>query len=169
MESPQAQDLLHKRLIFSILQHLNTFVANGPSSGVDVEGLEVAIQCVGSSFGVDINNADHQAQYGIPVSLPQIFVAGLEHVAQAQAAQAQAQAQTQQVLIKFFLAIFIISEVFFFCSDFCPPLSLQSEQDAGNQWLRKSPLKATFPERNVNLYFEQFPSTWQISSKLFYM
>ncbi len=122
MESPQAQDLLHKRLIFSILQHLNTFVANGPSSSIDVEGLEVAIQCVGSSFGVDINNADHQAQYGIPVSLPQIFVAGLEHVARAQAAQAQAQTQTQQVLIKFFLAIFILSEVFLFL--LLPSLSL---------------------------------------------
>lgn len=88
-EPPKDVDLMHKRLVYSILQYLSGLTAQSGAAGVvpaglDTEGLEVAMQCISSSFGVDVTNPEHQSQYGVPFQLPDIYNFGLLHLAQAQ-------------------------------------------------------------------------------------
>lgn len=74
---------MHKRLVFSIVQYLNGLIHNSETvpAGLDKEGLEVAVQCISSAFGLDPANVE---QYGVPFPLPDIYNFGLIHLAQAQ-------------------------------------------------------------------------------------
>lgn len=72
----QAESLMNKKLAFSIIQYLSDISAKAPE-GVDVESLEVATQCLGQAFGLDITDEEQKKQHSIGTSLDQIFKYGL--------------------------------------------------------------------------------------------
>jgi hypothetical protein len=86
MDAPKDLDLMHKRVVLSVIQYLNGLAqsADAAPTGLDREGLEVAVQCISSAFGVDATNAEHQAQFGVPFLLTDIYNYGLLHLAQSQ-------------------------------------------------------------------------------------
>ena len=67
---------IQQKLVFSILQHLTEVSAKAPE-GVDVESLEVAIQCLGQAFSMDVADEEHKKQYAIGSPLEHIFKYGL--------------------------------------------------------------------------------------------
>ncbi|KAG0046111.1 hypothetical protein BGZ83_008706 [Gryganskiella cystojenkinii] len=63
-----------KHLVFSILEFLQTSIGNGTIKADDAEGVEVAIQCIGEAFGVDLNDAAQAQTYSTkPATLVSIF------------------------------------------------------------------------------------------------
>ncbi|KAF9369981.1 hypothetical protein CPC16_004057 [Podila verticillata] len=63
-----------KHLVFSILEFLQSSLNNGTIKEDDSEGIEVAIQCIGEAFGVDINDAAQAQTYSTkPATLVSIF------------------------------------------------------------------------------------------------
>lgn len=90
MDAPKDLELMHKRVVFSILQYLNGLTQGGAAvpAGLDKEGLEVAVQCIASAFGVDPANSEHQSQFAVPFQLTDIYNYGLLHLAQQQQAAA---------------------------------------------------------------------------------
>ncbi|RUS30077.1 hypothetical protein BC938DRAFT_479878 [Jimgerdemannia flammicorona] len=63
-----------KHLVFSILEFLNKSVTDGTIKPDDVEGIEVAVQCIGEAFGVDPEDPEQQAAYTTkPATLLNIF------------------------------------------------------------------------------------------------
>jgi hypothetical protein len=84
MDAPKDLELMHKRVVFSILQYLNGLTQGGAAvpAGLDKEGLEVAVQCIASAFGVDPANSEHQSQFAVPFQLTDIYNYGLLHLAQ---------------------------------------------------------------------------------------
>ncbi|KAI1295244.1 hypothetical protein EDD11_007882 [Mortierella claussenii] len=63
-----------KHLVFSILEFLQTSVNNGTIKPDDSEGVEVAIQCIGEAFGVDLNDSAQAQTYSTkPATLMSIF------------------------------------------------------------------------------------------------
>ncbi|KAG9067809.1 hypothetical protein KI688_011397 [Linnemannia hyalina] len=67
-------DEKQKHLVFSILEFLQTSVNNGTIKQDDSEGVEVAIQCIGEAFGVDLNDAAQAKAYSTkPATLVSIF------------------------------------------------------------------------------------------------
>ncbi|KAG0350930.1 hypothetical protein BG005_009564 [Podila minutissima] len=63
-----------KHLVFSILEFLQASLNNGTIKEDDSEGIEVAIQCIGEAFGVDINDAAQAQTYSTkPATLVSIF------------------------------------------------------------------------------------------------
>lgn len=84
MDAPKDLELMHKRVVFSILQYLNGLAQGGAAvpAGLDKEGLEVAVQCIASAFGVDPANSEHQTQFAVPFQLTDIYNYGLLHLAQ---------------------------------------------------------------------------------------
>lgn len=71
-----AESLLQKKLAFSIIQYLNDISSKAPE-GVDVESLEVATQCLGQAFALDVSDEEQKKQHAIGTSLDQIFKYGL--------------------------------------------------------------------------------------------
>eukprot|EP01102_Stenamoeba_stenopodia_P014599 TRINITY_DN4871_c0_g1_i1.p1 TRINITY_DN4871_c0_g1~~TRINITY_DN4871_c0_g1_i1.p1 ORF type:complete len:457 (+),score=123.42 TRINITY_DN4871_c0_g1_i1:36-1373(+) len=80
----------YKQLVFSILEFLQD-VSNGPLKieGLDTESLEVATQCLSSTFDVDLNNEDHKKYSIRPLTLPGVFALGLAGKEQLSNALAQ--------------------------------------------------------------------------------
>ncbi|KAG0239725.1 hypothetical protein BGW41_007525 [Actinomortierella wolfii] len=67
-------DEKQKRLVFSILEFLQTSISNGTIKQDDHEGIEVAIQCIGEAFGVDIHDEAQAKELSIkPATLTSIF------------------------------------------------------------------------------------------------
>ncbi|KAK3836913.1 MAG: hypothetical protein JOS17DRAFT_680579 [Linnemannia elongata] len=67
-------DEKQKHLVFSILEFLQTSLNNGTIKQDDSEGIEVAIQCIGEAFGVDLNDAAQAQAYSTkPATLVSIF------------------------------------------------------------------------------------------------
>ncbi|KAF9133053.1 hypothetical protein BGW39_010743 [Mortierella sp. 14UC] len=67
-------DEKQKHLVFSILEFLQTSISNGTIKQDDAEGIEVAIQCIGEAFGVDVNDAAQAQTYSTkPATLVSIF------------------------------------------------------------------------------------------------
>ncbi|KAG0216146.1 hypothetical protein BGX33_000410 [Mortierella sp. NVP41] len=67
-------DEKQKHLVFSILEFLQTSLNNGTIKEDDSEGIEVAIQCIGEAFGVDLNDAAQAQTYSTkPATLVSIF------------------------------------------------------------------------------------------------
>ncbi|KAF9357299.1 hypothetical protein BGX26_003948 [Mortierella sp. AD094] len=67
-------DEKQKHLVFSILEFLQTSLNNGTIKQDDSEGIEVAIQCIGEAFGVDLNDAAQAQTYSTkPATLMSIF------------------------------------------------------------------------------------------------
>ncbi|ORX44958.1 hypothetical protein DM01DRAFT_1177964 [Hesseltinella vesiculosa] len=63
-----------KALVYSILEFLQKSCTDGTISADDSEGIEVAIQCIGESFGVDVNDPAQQELYNTkPANLLSIF------------------------------------------------------------------------------------------------
>ncbi|KAK9766202.1 Small glutamine-rich tetratricopeptide repeat-containing protein 2 [Basidiobolus ranarum] len=63
-----------KRLVFSILEFLQQSVNDGTIKADDVEGIEVAMQCIGESFGVDVQDETQRAMFTTkPATLSTIF------------------------------------------------------------------------------------------------
>ncbi|TPX48886.1 hypothetical protein SeMB42_g02822 [Synchytrium endobioticum] len=63
-----------KKLVFAICEFLQKSIKDGIVTEEGHEGLEVAIQCIGQAFGVDIHDASQAAQYSVkPTGLPAIF------------------------------------------------------------------------------------------------
>ncbi|KAI9294611.1 receptor-like kinase binding protein [Neoconidiobolus thromboides FSU 785] len=63
-----------KQLVFSFIEFLNTCVEDGTIKSEDAESLEVATQCIGEVFGVDVNDAKQKEELSIkPTTLLQIF------------------------------------------------------------------------------------------------
>jgi len=76
MSAPTADSLIEKKLVFSILQYLTEVNSKAPE-GVDVESLEVAIQCLSQAFSLDVNDEEHKKQHAIGSPLDQVFRYGL--------------------------------------------------------------------------------------------
>ncbi|KAF9198787.1 hypothetical protein BGZ49_000289 [Haplosporangium sp. Z 27] len=67
-------DEKQKHLVFSILEFLQTSINNGTIKQDDSESIEVAIQCIGEAFGVDLNDAAQAQTYSTkPATLMSIF------------------------------------------------------------------------------------------------
>ncbi|KAF9434440.1 hypothetical protein BGZ76_008020 [Entomortierella beljakovae] len=67
-------DEKQKHLVFSILEFLQTSINNGTIKEDDSEGIEVAIQCIGEAFGVDLNDSTQAQTYSTkPATLTSIF------------------------------------------------------------------------------------------------
>jgi len=86
MDTSKDLDLMHKRLAFSIVHYLSGLAQSRENvpEGFDAEGLEVAVQCIASAFGLDTTSPEQQAQFGVPFDLPDIYNFGLIHLAQTQ-------------------------------------------------------------------------------------
>ncbi|CAO3568319.1 unnamed protein product [Mortierella alpina] len=64
-----------KHLVFSILEFLQASLDNGTIKPDDSEGVEVAIQCIGEAFGVDLNDAVQAQTYSTkPATLVSILM-----------------------------------------------------------------------------------------------
>jgi len=60
--------------VLSIIDFLNVSIGDGTVKQDDIEGLDVAIQCIGEAFGVDPNDDDQRARLAInPATLQSIF------------------------------------------------------------------------------------------------
>ncbi|KAJ3291121.1 hypothetical protein HK104_006325 [Borealophlyctis nickersoniae] len=67
-------DEKRKRLAFAICDYLQQSITNGTIKEDDAEGIEVAVQCIGEAFGIDLTDDSQQQQYSIkPATLPSIF------------------------------------------------------------------------------------------------
>ncbi|KND03016.1 uncharacterized protein SPPG_02087 [Spizellomyces punctatus DAOM BR117] len=67
-------DNKQKRLAFAICDYLQESIKNGTIKQDDAEGVEVAIQCIGEAFEIDLSDKDQQTQFSIkPANLPKIF------------------------------------------------------------------------------------------------
>jgi len=80
MQAPPVDDetFAKRSLVFSFLEFLSQQSSSEGSLVVDSEGLEVAQQCLGEAFGLDINNQEQKQQYSIePLSLLQVFSSAL--------------------------------------------------------------------------------------------
>jgi len=63
-----------KALVYSILEFLQKSCEDGTISADDSEGIEVAMQCIGEAFGVDVSNEEQQKAYSTkPTTLLNIF------------------------------------------------------------------------------------------------
>ncbi|KAJ3218844.1 Adenylate kinase 7 [Dinochytrium kinnereticum] len=63
-----------KRLAFAICDFLTASIKNGVIKEDDAEGIEVAIQCIGEAFGVDLSDPEQQSKLSVkPASLSTIF------------------------------------------------------------------------------------------------
>jgi len=69
-------DKVQKKLVFSVLQYLNGISESAPE-GVDVESLEVAVQCLGQAFSIDVTDEEQKKDLEISASLDQLFKYGL--------------------------------------------------------------------------------------------
>lgn len=65
------------RLIFAILQYFDDQQRSPDLSPAAIESLEVATQCLESAYGISIRDVEASAMYQTPLSLPDIFAAGL--------------------------------------------------------------------------------------------
>merc|ERR1712137_678571 len=65
-----------KQLVFSILQYLSS-VSQSQREDIDVESLEVAIQCLGTAFALDVNDEAQKEEFATETSLKEIFKYGL--------------------------------------------------------------------------------------------
>ncbi|KAG0347566.1 hypothetical protein BG004_007470 [Podila humilis] len=85
-----------KHLVFSILEFLQSSLNNGTIKEDDSEGIEVAIQCIGEAFGVDINDASQAQTYSTKpatlVSIFDVFVNAQKKLSNKAAASASASA-----------------------------------------------------------------------------
>jgi len=72
----ERKEVLHKKLVFSILEFFQTVIDERPP-GLDVEGLEVGVQCVQAAFGVDPSDSEHRERYAVDAPLEQTFRTGL--------------------------------------------------------------------------------------------
>ncbi|KAF9947498.1 hypothetical protein BGZ65_008761, partial [Modicella reniformis] len=63
-----------KHLVFAILEFLQTSLKNGTIKQDDAEGIEVAIQCIGEAFDVDLNDPTQAQTFSTkPATLMSIF------------------------------------------------------------------------------------------------
>ncbi|KAG6837865.1 hypothetical protein H0H93_013018 [Arthromyces matolae] len=63
-----------QRLVYAIIDFLNQSISEGKVRADDVEGLEVAIQCIGEAFNVDPSNQQQVDQLSVkPATLQSIF------------------------------------------------------------------------------------------------
>lgn len=63
-----------RQLVFSILEFLQTCIEDGTVKPEEIESLEVATQCIGETFDVDITNEAQKRELSIkPANLLQIF------------------------------------------------------------------------------------------------
>ncbi|KAJ1964679.1 Small glutamine-rich tetratricopeptide repeat-containing protein 2 [Dispira parvispora] len=67
-------DNSQRKLAFSILEFLQQSVATGQIPASSTEGIEIAVDCIGEAFGVDINDDQQRSELSIsPATLPQVF------------------------------------------------------------------------------------------------
>ncbi|OCF38469.1 cytoplasmic protein [Kwoniella heveanensis CBS 569] len=67
-------DVKKKQLVFNIIEFLRTSAQDGTIKEDDKESLEVAVQCIAESFGVDPDSSEDQSAYSIaPASLLSIL------------------------------------------------------------------------------------------------
>nr|XP_019046436.1 cytoplasmic protein [Kwoniella bestiolae CBS 10118]OCF25366.1 cytoplasmic protein [Kwoniella bestiolae CBS 10118] len=67
-------DAKKKQLVFNIIEFLRTSAQDGTVKEDDKESLEVAVQCIAESFGVDPDSSEDQKSYSIaPASLLSIL------------------------------------------------------------------------------------------------
>ncbi|OCF60736.1 cytoplasmic protein [Kwoniella mangroviensis CBS 10435] len=67
-------DARKKQLVFNIIEFLRTSAQDGTVKEDDKESLEVAVQCIAESFGVDPDSSEDQKSYSIaPASLLSIL------------------------------------------------------------------------------------------------
>ncbi|WRT66484.1 uncharacterized protein IL334_003443 [Kwoniella shivajii] len=67
-------DVKKKQLVFNIIEFLRTSAQDGTVKEDDKESLEVAVQCIAESFGVDPDSSSDQKSYSIaPASLLSIL------------------------------------------------------------------------------------------------
>ncbi|PKC17986.1 hypothetical protein RhiirA5_265234, partial [Rhizophagus irregularis] len=64
---------IKKRLVFSILQFLQQSIKDGTIKEEDTEGVEVAVQCIGEAFGVNVEDPEQKAAYSTKAPLLTIF------------------------------------------------------------------------------------------------
>merc|ERR1712093_954080 len=63
-----------QRLVYSILEFLQASMDDGTIKQDDKEGIEVAIQCIGEAFSVDMADEGQKSQLSVkPANLQQIF------------------------------------------------------------------------------------------------
>ena len=92
IEMDTTTDLEHvdspkNQVIYVFLEYLQDLKNEGKMTEDTLESVEVAMQCLNSSFGVDLNDEDSRKKYSIkPHSLPTVLGLGLsgkEKLAQA--------------------------------------------------------------------------------------
>ncbi|KAJ1651534.1 Small glutamine-rich tetratricopeptide repeat-containing protein 2 [Dispira simplex] len=67
-------DNSQRKLVFAILEFLQQSVATDQVPASSTEGLEIAVDCIGEAFGVDINDDQQRSELSIaPATLPQVF------------------------------------------------------------------------------------------------
>ncbi|TPX33321.1 hypothetical protein SmJEL517_g03773 [Synchytrium microbalum] len=67
-------DEKRKKLVFAICEFLQKSIKDKSVKEDDIEGLEVAIQCIGEAFGIDTSDPSQATLYSVkPATLPVIF------------------------------------------------------------------------------------------------
>jgi small glutamine-rich tetratricopeptide repeat-containing protein alpha len=67
-----------QQVVFAFLEYLQDLLKDNKIEEDNVEGVEVALQCLSATFGVDINNEEMKKKYSIkPHSLPTVLGLGL--------------------------------------------------------------------------------------------
>ncbi|CAO3611230.1 unnamed protein product [Cunninghamella blakesleeana] len=86
-----------KALVFSILEFLQKSCTDGTISTDDVEGIEVAMQCIGEAFGVDTSDVTQQEAYSTkPANLLSIFDVYLKTKSKSKAQPSSSNISTSQ-------------------------------------------------------------------------
>ncbi|KZV63138.1 hypothetical protein PENSPDRAFT_590381, partial [Peniophora sp. CONT] len=68
-----SSEFTKKRLVLSIIDFLNSSLADGTVKEDDKESLEVAVQCIGEAFGVDPSSPEASKLSIAPATLPSVL------------------------------------------------------------------------------------------------
>jgi hypothetical protein len=87
MQNPQRDPEVEKKLLFSILEYLQSLTREENNLGLDRESLQVAIDCLSSAVKLNISDPQQRQLYSVGnVSLPNIFSLGLARTEQLELA-----------------------------------------------------------------------------------
>jgi hypothetical protein len=78
MQNSQRDQELEKKLLFSILEYLQSLTTGENTLGLDRESLQVAIDCLSSAVKINVSDPHQRQMYSVgPINLPHIFSLGL--------------------------------------------------------------------------------------------
>jgi small glutamine-rich tetratricopeptide repeat-containing protein alpha len=96
--SPPGDQELEKKLLFTILEYLQSLTREENNLGLDRESLQVAIDCLSSAVKMNISDPQQRQLYSIGnVNLPHIFSLGLARAEQLELALKQLRQQRENV------------------------------------------------------------------------